>query len=69
MSNTLENIIQAYAGEECKLYTIKGIENAIVCNTHEKYATIKSEDSNIAILVNWPTVERKMQSDKLFYAC
>lgn len=65
-----ENIADEYAGEDCFLYTLDGTKKAVVCGRLNQFASIKALDgSGYSIDVNWPTVERKMQGDKTFYAC
>lgn len=62
-------IANKYSGELCQLYTLNGIERAKVTGRLNKHATIASLDSALSIEVNWQTVERKMEGDKLFYSC
>lgn len=59
-----------YIGEKCKLYTLTGIKDAeIQQSVFTQDARIASIECNFSMLVNWKTVERKMESDKTFYAC
>ncbi len=59
-----------YIGEKCKLYTMSGIKDAeIQQSVFSQDARIKSTECNFSMLVNWQTVKRKMESDKLFYSC
>ncbi len=67
MSN-IQAIANKFSGEDCQLYTLTGIERAKVTGRLNPFATIASLDSGLSIQVNWFTVERKMESDKLFYS-
>jgi hypothetical protein len=63
------DIANKYAGEACQVYTLDGIKEGIVSGRLHEFATIRALDGSINMQVNWPTVERKMTQDKLFYAC
>ena len=69
MTHKYQDIADRYAGEPCKLYTLDGIFDATVSGHLHQYATIAALDGFGRIEVNWPTVERKMQGDKTFFAC
>lgn len=62
-------IADAYAGEPCNVYTLDGTKQGIISGRMADYAVIRTLDGAVSMQVNWPTVQRKMQSDKLFYAC
>lgn len=64
-----QTIADKYTGDLCQLYTLDGIQRAKVTGRLNQFATIASLESALSIEVNWQTVERKMESDKLFYAC
>lgn len=66
MENNHEEIAAKYVGQECLLYTLDGVVPAKI-RTGTSHAIIDS--FSLRILVNWPTVARKMESDKTFYAC
>lgn len=63
------DIANRYAGKACRLYTLDGIKEAVISNRLGQFATIKSLDGQYCASFNWPLVERKMESDKLFYIC
>lgn len=67
--NKHQKIAAKYAGEACKVCTLDGIKEGIISGRLNKYASIRTFDASIDMQVNWPAVELKMQSDKLFYAC
>lgn len=69
MTHHYQNIADQWAGQECELYTLDGTQRAIVGGRLNQFATIASLTTPMRIEVNWLVVERKMQSDKLFYAC
>lgn len=63
-----KHISNKYAGKECEIYTLDGIKSGRIRQGVDN-AIIAALDGSINMPVNWPTVERKMESDKLFYAC
>lgn len=59
-----------YAGMVCLLYTLDGQEEAHIEHSHDDHhAVIIGHRSGLQMTVNWQTVQRKMESDRLFYAC
>lgn len=65
-------IADKWSGKPCKLYTLDGIKDALICGRLERFATIVVPHDGGAnnIQVNWPTVARKMEGgDFTFYAC
>jgi len=69
IADKYQAIADKYAGKLCLLYTLNGTQEAIICGRMNEFATIHAIDGPLSIEVNWPTVERKMESDKLFYTC
>lgn len=66
MTNNNQVIADKYAG----FIPLTGLKKASYIRRRQcDYANVKAIDGSISMQVNWPTVERKMQSDKLFYAC
>lgn len=68
MTANHKEIADKYTGKDCYLYTLDGTEQAKIQHAGE-HAVIASEESRLSIFVSWLTVARKMESDKLFYAC
>lgn len=64
-----QTIANKYAGEACNIYTLDGVKVGTISGRLNDFASIKALDGTINMQVNWPTVERKMEGDKLFYAC
>ena len=62
-------IADKYVGQRCKLYTLDGVKDALVCGRLNQFASIAARDGSASIEVNWPTVARKMEGDATFYAC
>lgn len=62
-------IADKYVGKSCKLYTLDGTKDALICGRLNQFASIAARDGSASIEVNWPTVARKMESDATFYAC
>jgi hypothetical protein len=65
----LQSIADQYTGRACRLYTLHGEKDATICGRLNNFASIAALDGSCSIEVNWLTVERKMTSDQLFYAC
>jgi hypothetical protein len=63
-----QDIADKYAGEQCQVYTLDGIKTAVIQGRLNDFAVIRSYEGHVWHF-NWPLVERKMQSDKLFYVC
>ncbi len=66
---TNREIAELYTGKSCLLYTLDGTKEALICGRLNQFATIASREGAARIEVNWPTVARKMEGDKTFYAC
>ena len=70
MTHKYQAIADKYAGQNCKLYTLNGVLDAVICGRLEKFATVVVEhNSGYNVQFNWPIIARKMESDKTFYAC
>ena len=69
MKHQYIDIANALTGKPCKIYTLDGLKDAMICDRLNKYATIVARDGTLSIEVNWPTVDRKMQDDGIIYAC
>lgn len=67
--NKYQDIADKYTGQDCELYTLDGVKKALIAGRLCPYATIRAVDGSASIETTWPLVERKMESDKLFYAC
>jgi hypothetical protein len=65
---TPEQIATKYLGAACSLYTLDGTKPAHI-ERSKSSACIVSDDGTMRLIVNWQTVARKMESDKLFYSC
>lgn len=61
-------IADKYAGQPCKMYTLDGIFDAQILGRMERFAVVRTMHGH-SMAVSWPTVERKMEGDKLFYIC
>ena len=69
MKHKYQDIADKYSGEACQVYTLNGNRPGIISGRLEPFALVRTLDGSISMSVNWPTIERKMQSDKLFYSC
>ena len=71
LNNAYVNYVgNKYAGAICLLYTLDGQEEAHIEHAHDDHhAVIIGHRSGQQIYVNWQTVQRKMEADRLFYAC
>ena len=67
-SHKHQAIADKYVGQACTMRTLDGYKDAIICGRLQPFAVISTIPSGHTIQVNWPTVARKMESDKLFYA-
>lgn len=64
-----QTIANKYTGAACAIYTLDGIKAGTISGRLDAFATVRALDGSVGMQVNWPTVECKMESDKLFYAC
>ena len=68
MTHKYQTIADKYAGKACRAYTLDGEKDAVICGRLNQFATIAIRNVG-SFEVNWPTVERKMEGDRVFYAC
>lgn len=68
-SHKHQSIADMYTGKACKLHTLHGVRDALICGRLNQFAAIAALDGSASIQVNWPTVARKMEGDCVFYAC
>lgn len=64
-----QKIADEFTGKPCRLYTLAGTKDALICGRLNQFASIAAVDGSGSIEVNWPTVARKMAGDCTFYAC
>ena len=69
MAHKHQTIANKLTGLSCKLYTLDGTKDALICGRLNQFASIVAVDGSASIEVNWPTVVRKMDGDATFYAC
>lgn len=63
-----QSIADRFSGQQCRVYTLDGIKEGTISGRLNNFATVRTLEG-ASYEFNWPTVERKMESDKLFYVC